>query len=500
MEGLPENWRTLLPQPVMEAAKRLHAAGGAPHLVGGAVVDIIEGRNPKDYDIEVFRMDYSQIEAVFPDYPCKQVGRMFGILKVSVDGVEIDISIPRVDNSVGDGHSDLIVEQDPRMSVKEAARRRDFTINTLAGNLTTGELIDAWQGLKDLKEGRLRATDPELFQQDPLRVFRAMQLLARKAKFVDTQTLVLIQLMLPKIAALPMERKHVEFQKLFLKAPLPSVGLEFAREVGILEYLPSLSRMVGCPQREEWHPEGDVWVHSCLAADAAAQIRHLIPDEYREAFMFGVFLHDVGKPDTTVTQKMIDENDPWVTTLVKMTRKSPQDLLLTAITHDRRGMDPAEEFMRHLTNNKKLIRLVRGIVGEHMKGYSMLENNARQGAYARLHRVMKEQYGGNLRLLARVCQCDACATSSNWRTRSLVSGNPNWEHRTSERMLDYAEKFEEDESLAEPMVMGRDLLTRGMKGGPEVGKLLKKALDLQYEDSTLSKEDLINHVMPGGTA
>jgi tRNA nucleotidyltransferase (CCA-adding enzyme) len=481
-------------------AKRLHEAGGTPHLVGGATIDIIEGREPKDFDIEVFGKDYSQLEALFPDYPCKQVGKAFGILKLSVDGVEIDINVPRVDNSVGDGHSDLVVEQDPRMSVEEAARRRDFTINTLAVNLITGELIDAWQGLKDLKEGRLRATDPELFQQDPLRVFRAMQLLARKATFVDTQTLVLIQMMLPKLAALPMERKHVEFQKLFLKAPLPSVGLEFAREAGILEYLPSLNRMVGCPQRAEWHPEGDVWVHSCLAADAAAQIRHLIPDEHREAFMFGVFLHDVGKPDTTVTQKMIDDHDPWVGELVKMTRKSPQDLLLTAITHDRRGMDPAEAFMRHLTNSKKLIRLVRGIVGEHMKGYSMLENNAKQGAYARLHRVMKERHGGNLRLLARVCQCDACATSSNWKTRSLSSGSPNWEHRTSERMLEYAEKFENDESLAEPMVLGRDLLAKGMKPGPEVGKLLKKALDLQYEDSTLSKEDLINHVMPGGEA
>jgi tRNA nucleotidyltransferase (CCA-adding enzyme) len=500
MKNLPDNWKTLIPAPVMMAAKRLHEANGTPHLVGGAPIDIITGRSPKDFDIEVFGKDYSQLEALFPDYPCKRVGKAFGIIKLAIEGIEIDISIPRVDNSTGEGHSDFEAILDPRMTVKEAARRRDFTINTLAVDLLSGEIVDEWGGLKDLKDGILRATDPELFVQDPLRVLRAMQLLARKASYVETQTLVLIQKMLPLLASLPPERRHVEFQKLFLKAPLPSVGLEFAREAGILEYVPSLNRMVGCPQREEWHPEGDVWVHSCLAADAAAQIRHLIPDEYREAFMFGVFLHDVGKPDTTVTQKMIDEHHPWVAELIKMTRKSPQDLLLTAITHDRRGMDPAEEFMRYLTDKKKLIRLVRGIVGEHMKGYSMLENDAKQGAYARLHRVMKERYGGNLRLLARVCQCDACATSSDWRTRSLASGSPNWEHRTSERMLEYAEKFENDESLAEPMVLGRDLLARGMEPGPEVGKLLKKALELQYEDSTLSKEDLINYVMPRGEA
>jgi tRNA nucleotidyltransferase (CCA-adding enzyme) len=177
-----------MPHAVRHAYERLTAAGGRPLIVGGAVVDVIQGRNPKDFDIEVFNLDWEAIKSCFSDYNCKEVGAAFGILTVNMDGVDIDINIPRTDNRVGKGHKGFHAALDPTMSPREAARRRDFTINTLFYDPITGEVVDEWGGLKDLDAGVLRATDPELFVQDPLRALRAMQLLARKAKSVDPAT------------------------------------------------------------------------------------------------------------------------------------------------------------------------------------------------------------------------------------------------------------------------------------------------------------------------
>ena len=137
----------------------INAAGGRGLLVGGSVIDILQDREPKDWDIEVFGLDWSRLETLFADLNPKTVGKAFGIMKLSVDGLDVDINIPRTDNKVGVGHSDFEITMDPMMSVREAARRRDFTINTLAVDLSTGDLVDEWGGLNDLSNGILRATD-----------------------------------------------------------------------------------------------------------------------------------------------------------------------------------------------------------------------------------------------------------------------------------------------------------------------------------------------------
>ena len=130
-----------------------------------------------------------------------------------------------------------------------------------------------------------------------------------------------------------------------------------------------------------------------------------------------------------------------------------------------------------------------------MQPYNLCQGNAGKGAYARLSRKM-QQAGGDLRLLGRLCQCDACATSKDWQTRSLTTGGPNWEHITSERMMDWADQFDLDSSAVDPKVLGRDLIALGMKPGPEIGRLLKEALDIQYSDLTLTKEEIVARVVP----
>jgi tRNA nucleotidyltransferase (CCA-adding enzyme) len=469
-----------IPLAVKEVARRVASSGGKALLVGGSVIDLIQGREPKDYDLEVFGKGYSELETLFHDMNPKTVGASFGILKIfPAEGVDVDLNIPRTDNKVGVGHSDFEVIVDPNMSVREAARRRDFTINTLAVDVVTGKLHDEWGGLADLHNGILRATDPVLFVQDPVRPLRAMQLLARKARVVHPDTMQLIRGMHSEFGNIAKERVLEEWRKLLLKAPRPSVGLEFLWESGWVSHFPEISVLKGVPQKEDWHPEGDVWTHSLLAADAAAEIKGNIPEHQREAFVFGAFLHDVGKAVSTVLPEHVAAGT-----------HSP-DLLLTARGHDLTGGPIAESFMKSMKAGKKTTKLVRTIVEQHMQGYNLRQGSARKAAYVRLQNKMAAG-GGDLHLLAHQCMCDACATSSDWRTRSLATGTPNWEHETSQRMLSMYSDILADGARAQPMVKGRDLMALGLKPGKQFGILTKKAYDLQLDLGLTSVEDIID--------
>lgn len=467
----------LIPAEVRMVSQRIARGGGRALLVGGSVIDLLSNRVAKDWDVEVFGLDFDQISRLFPDHPVKEAGRAFGILKLTVDGVDVDINVPRTDNKVGKGHKDFVVEVDPTMSVKEAARRRDFTINTLAMDIATGEVVDEWGGLSDLEAGILRATDPVLFIEDPLRLYRAMQLLPRKAKRIDPGTMLILRRMTGDLEHLAPERIDEEHNKLLLKADKPSQGFRLLENLGVLP--PELEALINCGQSPDWHPEGDVWTHSLLAVDAAAQIRHLVPENQRLAFMWGVFLHDAGKPATTITPEMVAADE------------APKSMLWTAHGHDKKGMDPAESFLRRMTQNKKLIKLVREIVGLHMQPYSLFQGDAKKGAYARLARKM-EAAGGSLHLIGQVCQCDCCASSKDWEKRSLASGEPNWEDEIGQRLGEWAVEFEKDAAATKPKVLGRDLIARGLKPGREFGKLLAKCLDIQDGDASLSKDEILD--------
>lgn len=470
---------SLVPVAIVNLVARINAAGGRGLLVGGSVIDILNNREVKDWDIEVFGLDWAQLETLFSDLKPKTVGKAFGIMKINVDGLDVDLNIPRTDNKVGVGHSDFEVTMDPTMSVREAARRRDFTINTLAMDLSTGDLVDEWGGLSDLHDGILRATDPELFVQDPLRGLRAMQLLARKAKVVDSATMLLIKSMASEFKHLPSERIGEEFKKL-RKAARPSVGLEFLVDSTWIQNFPVLEKLRGCGQSPEWHPEGDVWVHSLLAADAAAELRGSMPEEDHEVIFFSALLHDVGKPETTITPEMVEAGE------------APKEMLWTAHGHDRKGMDPADQFLQQLTGKdgaKRFRRKVTRLVGEHMQPWSLTSGEAKQGAWSRLHRKL-EADGVTLRHLASVCQCDSCATSVDWRSRSLKTGEPNWDHKTSQKVLDWAWEFENQPP--DPKVQGRDLIARGMRPGREFGVILKKCLELQDANPTWGVQELID--------
>ena len=187
----------------------------------------------------------------------------------------------------------------PTLSIEDAARRRDFTINAISRDPLTGEMLDPFDGQHDLAARRLRVVDADRFADDSLRVLRAIQFAARFELTADDRRRTLLRAI--PLDDLPPERVWGEVEKLLLRARRPSIGLALALELDVVTRLwPELAALVGCPQEPEWHPEGDVWVHTLMVARRGAvaagraRTRPGRDDDARRAIC-----HDLGKPATT---------------------------------------------------------------------------------------------------------------------------------------------------------------------------------------------------------
>ena len=415
--------------------------GGRCLLAGGGVIDTIRGRAVTDWDIEVYGLPYAALtDSLCGDgYRCDLVGKSFGIVKTRAGEHDVDFSIPRRENRVGAGHRGFAVDLEPGLDVRDASRRRDLTINAMYIDLHTGELIDCWGGRDDLEQGLLRAVDPATFVEDPLRVLRIMQLLPRKGRTVDPGTVGLCRSMAGEFGDLARERVHGEWRKLLMLAERPSPGLEFLRECGWIAHFPELASMIGCPQKPKWHPEGDVWTHTMLAVDAGAAVRDRIPPDWREAFMFGILLHDTGKPATT-------------------------DAGLSSKGHATEGEKLARTFMRRMTTDRKLITNVAAIVREHMNPWQLHKSGAKESAWRRLHNRVR------LDILGWVTRSD-----DGGRT-GRPDGTP---HSPSDMAFAYAETFGAEP--IRPVLLGRHLIAAGYRPGPEFTAMLDRAYQYQME-------------------
>ena len=422
----------------------IQSAGGIAMLIGGAVIDEIQGRPIKDWDMEVYHLDLNQLEEILNRLGLKAdtVGKSFGVIKtrMEVDGemVEVDLSIPRMENKIGVGHKDFQVDLDPNMSPEEAGRRRDLTINSMYKNLHTGAIVDPFNGFNDLKNGVLRVTNEATFVEDPLRVLRIMQLLPRKGKTVEVKSVALCRTMVDDFKHLPKERVFEEFSKLLLKADKPSMGLEFLRDCGWIVHFPELKNLDGCPQNPVWHPEGDVWVHTMMVVDNAALLRDQVPEDWRLAYMFGALLHDIGKPDTTVLPRC------------------------TAHGHDRVGAELSIEFMHRLTDDKRLIDRVERIVRLHMRPGQLFRSKAKGPAWRKVHNQLR------LDILGWMAMADSAGRTG----RSIKDVNEG-----AEKCFTYFEKL--GAKRIPPLVLGRDLIAAGMKPGPAFKEILANAYELQ---------------------
>ncbi|MDQ2855675.1 MAG: HD domain-containing protein, partial [Acidobacteriota bacterium] len=285
-----------IPQKIMDLAVAIQSAGGRALLVGGCVRDELMGHEPKDWDLEVYGVEPNQLRGLLDQFgSVNVVGEAFTVYKL---GPDIDISVPRRERKTGRGHRGFVIESDPTMSIEDATRRRDFTVNAILQDPLTKEIIDPFGGREDLQRGVLRAVSFDTFAEDSLRVLRAAQFAARFEFRVDPETVELCRTI--DLTDLPAERIWGEIEKLLLRAEHPSIGLGWLHALGVLDKLfPEIDALREVPQDPVWHPEGDVYVHTRLVIDRARELIDDLPYAKQVTVMLAALAHDFGKPSTT---------------------------------------------------------------------------------------------------------------------------------------------------------------------------------------------------------
>ena len=417
--------------------------GGRALLVGGCVRDVFLGVESKDCDIEVFGVEGAALRAALErEFHLDEVGASFGVIKLH--DYDIDVALPRRETKLGLGHKAFDVECDPSLSVKEAASRRDFTINAIYQDPLTDEIIDPWNGQKDLKRGILRHVS-EHFCEDPLRVLRGMQFIARFDLTAASETLEICRSM--TLEALAPERQFEEWKKLLLRGKKISKGLEFLRNTDWVKLYPELAALIGCEQAKEWHPEGDVWNHTLCALDAFAKGRDAISQDDDENIIvaLAILCHDFGKPATSFYDK--------------------RKCRIRSLGHDEKGVELALSFLRRLTNEERILKEVPPLVRLHLRPYSMWRSQSGESAIRRLASEVKR-----IDRLVRVCKADE-------------EGRPPMkpDFAPLEWLEAEAQRLRVKDSAPKPLLQGRDLIALGLKPAKEFGQILKRAYSAQLD-------------------
>src|SRR2546430_6119363 len=285
-----------VPKQVLDIAQVVRDEGGRALLVGGCVRDELMGQQPKDWDLEVYGVEPARLREILDRFgTVNVVGEAFTVYKL---GPHLDISIPRRERKMGRGHRAFFIEGNPSMSIAEATSRRDFTVNAILQDPLTSEIIDPFAGEKDIDAKVLRAVSPKTFSEDSLRVLRAAQFAARFEFDIDPATVTLCRSI--DVTDLPAERIWGEIEKLLLRAKHPSIGLKWLRDLRVVDQLfPELKTLIDVPQEPEWHPEGDVWIHTLLTTDRARELIDDLSYAKRVTVMLAALCHDFGKPATT---------------------------------------------------------------------------------------------------------------------------------------------------------------------------------------------------------
>ena len=449
---------------VAELVKR---AGGRALLVGGCVRDGLLGLSPKDFDIECFGISGPDLQrALETEFELDFVGISFGVIKLK--HLEIDVAMPRRETKLGLGHRAFGMEYDPTLTIEEASARRDFTVNAIYKDPLTDEVLDPWNGRADLEKHILRHVSSH-FAEDPLRVLRGMQFVARFDLTPAPETIEVCRGMTPE--GLAPERLFGEWEKLLVQGVKISKGLNFLRDVGWVKYYPELERLIGCKQDPEWHPEGDVWNHTlcCLDAFAASRQQNCLISGLGDCLIKGSSLQSNNQ-----TIKQSNNADDLIVGLAVLchdfgkpacTSYDPVKKRIRSLGHDEEGVGPTLAFLRRFTNEERLLKEVPPLVRLHMRPFAMWRDKSSDGAIRRL--------------AAKVVRIDrlirvAAADDAGRPPFPSEPGPLKW-------LAEQAERLRVADSAPKPIVQGRDLIALGMKPGVEFGRILKSAYEAQLD-------------------
>ena len=450
-----------LPEKVVALSRAIHDAGGRALLVGGCVRDMLMAFAPKDWDLEVYQLDAARLREVLDQFgSVNVVGESFTVYKL---GNDLDVSIPRRERKSGRGHKGFVIEGDPAMSVAEATRRRDFTINAILQDPLTGELIDPFLGRQDIKRRMLRAVSADTFAEDSLRVLRAAQFASRFDFDIDAGTVELCCGI--DLSDLPAERIWGEMEKLLLRSARPSVGLEWLHKLGAIEKLfPEIQSLIGVPQDPEWHPEGDVFVHTKLVIDRARELIDDLSYARQLTVMLAALAHDFGKPATT---EFLEGR--W-----------------RSRGHEEAGVEPTESFLNrinvHTIEGYNVRAQVVALVREHLKPgeFYKKRDEVGEGAFRRLARRCEPD------ILYRVAKADSLGRNAEWVPRDQWYGA-----EAQEWFRERTRELEVEQRPPDPILLGRHLLELGMTPGPAMGEITRAVYEMQLDGRVRDLEQAI---------
>ncbi|MGC6465957.1 MAG: CCA tRNA nucleotidyltransferase [Akkermansiaceae bacterium] len=425
----------------LTTARTLRDAGHTVFFAGGAVRDQLLGKEPKDYDLATSATP-SEVRALFSKSDA--VGEHFGVIIVKGQGEMIEVATFRTDGSYKDGRRPESVEFS---SPEEDAKRRDFTINGLFQDPLSGEIIDFVSGRSDLEAGILRAigNPRKRFEEDALRLMRAVRFAVVTGFEIEPETLAAIKSCAPLLSQISPERIRDEFSRI-LVATDRARGLDLLTETALArEFFPELYDLQGCEQPPQWHPEGDVYVHTRIALSLLeSPPLHLA---------LSVLLHDIGKP---ATQTWDEEG--------KRFRFNG---------HDKVGAEMAREILRRLRYSNQTIDDVSFMVSRHMKFMHVKDMRT-----SKLKRFMSAETFPQELELHRV----DCDSSNGFRD--------NFEFLHLKQ-----EEFANTPLIPDPLLNGRDLIEEfDLPSGPKMGEILRAVQTEQLEGRLVDKSGALTFV------
>ncbi len=428
--------------------EQIRAAGHSAYFVGGCVRDLLLGVAPQDYDITTSARP-DDVLSLFPDTVA--VGAQFGVILVLVQPngtrdaapIQVEVATYRSDVGYSDGrHPDAVRYSD---TAEQDVQRRDFTINGLLLDPVKNEVLDYVGGRSDLEYKIVRTIgDPRTrFREDKLRMIRAVRFAARLNYEIEAQTMSAIRELARDIHQVSRERIRDELDKMLTEGHarrcfelLDSSGL-------LIEVLPEVSAMKGVAQPPQYHPEGDVWIHTLLLLEG-------LEKGCSKSLAWGVLLHDVGKPPTF--------------------RIAPDRIRFDG--HAEVGTRMAEEICRRLRFSNETTEQVAALVANHMRF-----GDVKKMKESTLKRFMRlPDFAEHLELHRLDCTGSHCDLSLYDFVREKLESTP------------------EEEMRPAPLITGEDLIQHGWKPGPQFRTMLQAVEDAQLEGTLHTTEEAISFV------
>lgn len=440
-----------LPQTLEAILDEIESNGGRVFFVGGYVRDyLMEDSWPsKDIDLEIFCFDLERLKAVLEKFGnVSQVGRAYGILKLDIFP-EVDFALARQEIKIGKSHQDFQIALLSELDIEKAASRRDFTINAIYVEYKTGLIHDPYGGQRDLKGRILKMVSQETFKEDPLRVLRLAQFMARFNFKADKKT----QLECEKIVAaneldyLSKERVFHEYDKMLL-GPYPGKGIRFLRDINGL--VKPLQEQNGTMQRLDYHPEGNVLNHTILVVELASLVKHKTKNS--SYFMWANLLHDIGKPVVTTS----DLHAPY---------------------HAQVGVQVFENELSDLIKSKEMAKYLKVMIRYHMSLMNMARKSNQDYNYLKLLQDIEPDV--SLEELFLLTKCDKLGRKKEgYQDYKLVT------KFVSEMAAKHGTK------ALQPYLRGRDLVAWALPDPKRYGRILAEAYDLQLQGK--AKDNIID--------